>query len=244
MIFAIILMETTLANYLISIGCLGPAPRIAQLQPLKTTLRMSYAALIHEFSSNVNTNCNFCVAIQNLRAFTRVPLSELNYRQEICQSMWKYGHLCASNQFFTHLKEFACELTSSWHPAREDGRSQAIVRGRDPQDPRDPQMGSSVCTFITLSMLCVKIALCLICFVHFCILIDVYSARGLFFKKLINSVVLEYLFAKKINDCLYAIAMPQEKTMNFIILSCFSIRVEDFRYTIPIIQEDRQISYY
>ena len=40
------------------------------------------------------------------------------------------------------LREFACELTSSLPPAREDGRSRAAVRGRDPGDPGNPRMGS------------------------------------------------------------------------------------------------------
>ena len=50
-----------------------------------------------------------------------------------------------------YLREFACELTLSLPPVREDGRSRAAVRGRDPGDPRsprdpgdpwDPRMGS------------------------------------------------------------------------------------------------------
>ena len=40
------------------------------------------------------------------------------------------------------LREFACELTSSLPPAREDGRSREAIRGRDPGDLWDPGMGS------------------------------------------------------------------------------------------------------
>ena len=41
-----------------------------------------------------------------------------------------------------YLKAFACELTSSWPPARVLGWFRAAVRGQDPGDPGDLGMGS------------------------------------------------------------------------------------------------------
>ncbi len=37
-----------------------------------------------------------------------------------------------------HLREFACGLTSSWPPARVEGRVLATVSGPLPVDPMDP----------------------------------------------------------------------------------------------------------
>ena len=36
------------------------------------------------------------------------------------------------------MREFACQLTSSWPPARVEGRVRAAVLGRDPANPANP----------------------------------------------------------------------------------------------------------
>ena len=58
------------------------------------------------------------------------------HEKKLADSLAEQENLCSIT---VCLREFACELTSSLPPAREDGRSRAAVRGQDPGDPGDPR---------------------------------------------------------------------------------------------------------
>ncbi len=55
-------------------------------------------------------------------------------------SFWPpfWAHLGSQSRHYTNLREFACELTSSWPLARVEGRSEPQSLTPDPLDPVDP----------------------------------------------------------------------------------------------------------